>query len=412
MEKTVNHGWDYAVADTKYFTHGIHTYPAMMIPQVARRLIHEESKGAKTGLDPFCGSGSVLLEFKLANINSYGIDINPLARLISKVKTTPINPSELMAAFNRFERVDLFDIKKVEVPKFKNLEYWFGPHVSKTLVKMKNEINKIKNDEIKNFFLVCLSETIRKVSNTRQSEFKLYRIPENMLRYHNPNPFLVFSKIFKKNLDGMTRLYEATKGTKTGWVRVQETNHDITKKTKIPPGEIDLVVTSPPYGDSRTTVAYGQFSRLSLQWFGFSDKLVMSLDNLLLGGKRPDNFTHLSSPTLDKTLQKIAKEDEKRALDVFSFFADFDKAITEIDRLMSDRGVVCLVVGDRTVKKVKVLTDEIMTELFMARGYRHKRTVIRSIPSKRMPRRNSPTNVPGETLPTMNEEYIVVLKKQ
>lgn len=188
---------------------------------------------------------------------------------------------------------------------------------------------------------------------------------------------------------------------------------DITKRTRIPSGKINLVVTSPPHGDSRTTVAYGQFSRLSLQWFGVPDKLARSLDTLLLGGRRiKDSRVNLPSPTLGKIIQLIAKKDEKRARDVISFFVDFDKTVTEIDRMMADEGTVCLVVGNRTVKKVKILTDEIMTELFKARGYVHKRTLTRSIPTKRMPRRNSPTNIVGETIPTMNEQHVVVLKKQ
>lgn len=119
----------------------------------------------------------------------------------------------------------------------------------------------------------------------------------------------------------------------------------------------------------------------------------------------------MPSPTLNKTIQQIAKVDERRAGDVLSFFVDFNKGVTEIDRMMADGGTVCFVLGDRTVKKMKILTDEIMAELFEARGYTHKRTLIRSIPNKRMPRVNSPTNVAGETAPTMNEEYIVVLEK-
>ena len=90
MRKSIDHEWDFASADTKYLTHGIHPYPAMMIPQVAKRLITENGTGAKIGIDPFCGSGSVLLEFKLAGIDSFGIDINPLALMISRAKNTII----------------------------------------------------------------------------------------------------------------------------------------------------------------------------------------------------------------------------------------------------------------------------------------------------------------------------------
>ena len=60
--------WDYQGEFTKAYTHGFHSYPAMMIPQVAQRLILEYSKEGDTLLDPFCGFGSVLVEAKLNKI--------------------------------------------------------------------------------------------------------------------------------------------------------------------------------------------------------------------------------------------------------------------------------------------------------------------------------------------------------
>ena len=89
--------WDFKAAFTKYSNHGFHTYPAMMIPQIAKRLMETYGKNAKVLLDPFMGSGTALLEATLHNNfeKAYGIDINPLALLISKVKTTPIEPKLL-----------------------------------------------------------------------------------------------------------------------------------------------------------------------------------------------------------------------------------------------------------------------------------------------------------------------------
>ena len=97
-------GWDFRDSDTKISNHGFHTYPAMMIPQITRRLIESYGKNAKVILDPFVGSGTVLLEARLHKNfeKAYGIDINPLASLISKVKTTPISPEILHNEFKKF----------------------------------------------------------------------------------------------------------------------------------------------------------------------------------------------------------------------------------------------------------------------------------------------------------------------
>ena len=96
--KKYDPSWNYAEDNTRAYTHPIHPYPAMMIPQVAGRLIDIYAKPKAVVLDPFCGSGSVLLEALIRGYDSYGIDINPLSLLISKVKTTPIVKKEAFYA--------------------------------------------------------------------------------------------------------------------------------------------------------------------------------------------------------------------------------------------------------------------------------------------------------------------------
>ena len=91
----IDKSWNFKGENTKYYTHGIHSYPAMMIPQVASRLIKENLNGGNKILDPFCGSGTVLVESMLINKNSYGIDINPLAKIITEAKTTLYDTNKL-----------------------------------------------------------------------------------------------------------------------------------------------------------------------------------------------------------------------------------------------------------------------------------------------------------------------------
>ena len=410
--KKVDHSWDYAAENTKEYTHGIHPYPAMMIPQVARRLIAERGQNAKQALDPFCGSGSVLLEFKLAGIDCFGVDINPLAVMVSQVKNRPLPPALLQKRWATItQKISEYSLDKYKpLIDFPNLSFWFKPQVIRDLTAIRRAIDIEKNMYVKEFFLVCFSETVRKASNTRGGEFKLYRIAEDKLKTHKPEAFTIFSKIVERNIAGMTSLYAFCSQKKTGSVKV--IHSDVTEQTKILKQSIDLVVTSPPYGDSRTTVAYGQFSRLSLQWLDLSEEKVRTLDKRMLGGKPALGFIfNFKSPTLEKIIKEISKQDNLRAREVLSFYIDFHKAAVEINRLMRPKATICLVVGNRTVKGIKIPTDEIMAEIFEGLGYSHRETIVRRIPSKKMPRRNSPTNVKGATLSTMNEEYIVILSR-
>ncbi|MCX6800845.1 MAG: DNA adenine methylase [Candidatus Diapherotrites archaeon] len=408
--KTINHTWDFSGANTKYYTHGIHSYPAMMIPQVAHRIIEEHGKNAETAYDPFCGSGSVLLEFKTAGIECYGSDLNPLAILISKAKTTPIATEKIEKAFQKIsQRIKEIENKPCEEPNFSKIDFWFKKKPIKDLAIIKLAIDELEETTLKNFFLVCFSETVRKSSNTRGGEFKLYRLGEKDLAKYNPKANEIFGKIYQRNVAGMNELNNLTKQKELPSVTVLEA--DVSKKVPIEPKSIDLIVSSPPYGDSRTTVAYGQFSRLSMQWLGINHNKNTDVDKNSLGGKPQKENLVEHSTNLEKAISKISKEDEKRAQDVISFFNDFYLAAQNIEKVMKENSTIAWVVGNRTVKGIKIPTDQILVDMFRDLNYTHDKTIIRSIPSKRMPRSNSPTNKKGVLSPTMNEEYIIILKR-
>ncbi|MDF2770112.1 MAG: methylase protein, partial [Nitrososphaeraceae archaeon] len=84
-------------SETSYLTHNYHRYPAKFIPQLAARLIKENSQVEELVCDPFMGSGTTLVESIVNGRRTYGTDINPVAVLITKAKTTPINPQYLEA---------------------------------------------------------------------------------------------------------------------------------------------------------------------------------------------------------------------------------------------------------------------------------------------------------------------------
>src|SRR3989339_905161 len=153
--RRIDYSWDYKGEKTKTYTHGIHTYPAMFIPQVARRLLETYSKEGDTICDIFCGSGTALVESRLLGRNAYGIDLNPLAIFLAKVKTTEINPSKLTKEYfillNRIEKIKGNEIKK---PVFNNIDFWFKKEVAVKLAKIKKAILQIQDEKIKNFFLV------------------------------------------------------------------------------------------------------------------------------------------------------------------------------------------------------------------------------------------------------------------
>jgi len=183
--------------------------------------------------------------------------------------------------------------------------------------------------------------------------------------------------------------------------------HFYSKEFTYKKNKYDAILTSPPYGDSRTTVAYGQFSTLSNEWIGFPNS--RKIDSQLMGGRKVKNLYNkgvLSSP-----IKKIDKVNHKRALEVSSFYMDLEKSIKEVSQAITHKGFSIYVVGNRTVKNVTLPTDQFIAEQFENSGFRHVLTYERSISSKAMPAQNSPTNVVGKKVNTMHEEYIIVCQK-
>lgn len=411
LKRRIDYSWDYKGEKTKSYTHGLHSYPAMFIPQVARRLLETFSKEGDTICDIFCGSGTALVEARLLSRNAYGIDLNPLAIFLAKAKTTEINPSTLVKEYyNLLNKIDIIKINKNEHPDFINIDFWFKNTVIKKLAKIKKAIKEIKNEKIRDFFFVSFSETARLSSNTNSGEFKLVRIKKERLENHNPDVLGIFKKKTESNIEGMRNFYQEV--DKSTWAK--PIYGDTSRINKIKDFSIDCIITSPPYGDSRTTVAYGQFSRLSAQWIDvFEDPNSASgVDNKLLGGKPTNTLLHsLDSPHLKDSLKQISERDEQRAKEVLSFYMGLNDCLKKAHSLLKTKKYFCLVIGNRSVKQVRIPTDFIIAELGEKIGFTCEDIFVRNIPGKRMPARNSPTNIVGKLEETMTKESIVVLRK-
>lgn len=458
--------WDFKNDDTKELTHSIHNYPAVMIYPISRNILKVVNKyrSTTTLLDPFMGSGTVLLEAVLSGCsNIYGNDLNPLAHLISSAKTTPLS-GDLEGVYNSFvsdlenrylkysfilSDIDHYITDKgyditskindksnwganaynilscylsdnnsdLVIPDIQNLGFWFVPKCILELQIIRDLICEISNDNIKDYFMLAFSETTRLVSNRRNGEFKMYRMkPEKVLEY-KPDVKTVFLDILTSNINKMQSLVERIGNTQIGNVHL---SYDDSKcLSNVPDQSIDIVITSPPYGDSRTTVAYGQFSRVSLQWCYYdqlSYKEIIDIDKRLMGGKQYKKGFHntLGSITLDNALSKILSNPDnfERAGDVYSFYDDLNEILKTVTYKCKTNAYQFWVVGNRTVKEVLLQTDQILIELGNQIGLKHILTMGRSISNKVMPSLNSPTNVSGKKVKTMCEELIVVFRKE
>lgn len=398
--------WDFRTADTKEFTHCFHAYPAMMIPQIARELLRRYGRSGGWLLDPYCGTGTSLVEASLFGMHSIGCDINPLVRLIATSKLIPAslptidrNVRELYVAMSRIKR----SVPTRTIPDVTNLNFWFADDVIKRLAFLRASIADIKDSASRNFAWVAFSETVREASYTRKGEFKLYRIPPQRLENFNPEVFAIFDKKLSRNRQGLMHYLAARKKVKASVVEKNSIQGSLPRPT----AGYDLVITSPPYGDAQTTVAYGQYCRLAAEWIGLPN--AKKIDRLAMGGGRTTQKPNNSS--LTPAIAKIADIDAKRAEQVAAFYVDLEQSIDAVAAALSPRATVCYIVGNRRVKGITLPTDEFVVAAFATHGFVHQHTIVRNIPNKRMPAKNSPSNITGNTDLTMHKENIVVCQR-
>lgn len=156
--------------DQSRLSHGIHKYPAKFFPELPRWLVQKYSKSGDLILDPFMGSATTNIECLLNDRNSVGVDVDPFARFLAKVKTTSLNEAELNETNQiLLEKIVSFQpilIRNEQIPSFPYRDNWFQSEILKELTYIKQVIDNLQvSQDLKNFYKVCFSSIIRNVSN-------------------------------------------------------------------------------------------------------------------------------------------------------------------------------------------------------------------------------------------------------
>lgn len=282
--------WDFNKV-TRSGIHKLANYPAMMVAPMQHKIIEDivEIEGNISNiLDPFHGSGTTLVEGNKFNLDLIGIDINPLANLITRVKLNGIDQGTILDSLAKLESNITEQLNTgIELFNFNKIEKWFREDIIHDLTIIRNSIMLEENTKNRMYFWVCLSDLVRKYSNTRSSTFKLHIKEQDKIKNMENNILSEFLQSTKKNYKNLEVEKNNSKKIIQG---------DTLKELKTLNNEsIDLICTSPPYGDNSTTVTYGQFSILSLLWIKIDDLCVSNetlmsnfsaIDTNSLGGKK------------------------------------------------------------------------------------------------------------------------------
>lgn len=285
-------------------TGNLHTYPAKAVPEMVSDLIKKimSIKSINTVLDPFVGSGTTALEAKYLGLDFWGSDLNPLAVLLSKTKALTIENTTYtkrrLSEFIAQVKEEYPKARLIPVCTFDSIDYWFKEENIRELNFLKfkisqfiNRANKANREMYALILLTAFSSTIRRVSLTRNGEFKLYRMSPSDIERFSISSIDEFEEAVSHLLDMLVAANDSYKKETRSTICLQNAKSLNYLKDK----SIDLVITSPPYGDSKTTVAYGEFSKLSLQWMEDLLKKYVGIevadcncDEQLLGGRKSE----------------------------------------------------------------------------------------------------------------------------
>ena len=243
--------WNFKKSNTRYSTHGSHTWLAAMIPALACKLI-KKTKPTHL-LDPFCGGGTVCVEAVLNNISTVWVDVNPLSAIVTQTKTTLVDKlsvEEILS--NTLKEAKKSKKRKLYYPDHEKylVSYWFKTEHLKFLDSIARTITTIQDQKLKTFFQCVFSATIRDVSLTYRNEIRLRKLePQDLAKFDRD----VLETFSRRTLDTLSRIQSLPKK-----INAKFMIGDV-KKLPFKNNEFSTIICSPPYGDERNGVPYFQF---------------------------------------------------------------------------------------------------------------------------------------------------------
>ena len=363
--------WTFQNAKTNVGLHSIHPYPARFVPQIPRNLIQLfHPVGGGPVLDPFCGSGTTLVESQAMGIPSYGIDVNPIATLVSKVKTNPPD-QELGTIASRL--VSSAEASTVSAfPDIPRVTHWFSPGAALALTKLTRVLADVPDPIVRDALKVALSRIIVRVSrqdsDTRYAavdrsfeESEVYRLYIESAR--------LLDNVFRREHSNMFRQWAPSGVLAKDLLTVEPDEL---------PYRFGLIITSPPYPNA---YEYWLYHKYRMYWLGENPLTARDAEI----GARP-NYFRRNPETPDDFRRQMSR--------CFGLFR----------QVTLPSALVCVVIGRSVIRGTVIDNSELLRRAAHENGFRHVASTERQIPATR--KAFNPTHG------TINSETILVFLRQ
>ena len=334
-----------------YYTHGIHPYPAKFTPQLVNKYFNLFCEPGFTILDPFCGSGTAIVEGVLNGMDSTGIDLNPIAYIISRAKTNKYTKEDIQTIREFIMRLQpdsnsLFPenniklIEKIKIPEFPNRNHWFQDNVSNELALLKKYIDVIENNNVKDLLYCAFSRIIVKVSN-QDSEVRYTAKDKN---HPDGIVFITFTEVVKNYL----KVLNTNEHTVIAKAKVYNGDtREVLKK--FPDNYYDFVITSPPYIN---TFDYYLYHKQRMFWLGFDHRPVRQNE---IGNHH----------RIDTKKFEVAKSE---------YIESMTQIMNELSRVSKPDTFFVMIIGDGIIEGTTIDMSKVIKEICYQSSYSIEKT--------------------------------------
>jgi tRNA G10 N-methylase Trm11 len=384
--------FDYSTDASRLKVHNVFRYPAKFHPPVAAKLVEDFSAPGDTVLDPFCGSGTLLVEAIRSGRNAYGGDVDPLAVFISKAKTARYDVDRLESAYEEvvnlgkaWERSEASHTKLMHtdlserrytselgdlwVPAIPNLSHWFRRYVTVDLARLLDVIEQVADGDpsAEAFLLLSFAAIIRNASNADPVPVSGLEVTSHMRRRDAEGRPIDVWALFRakaRRVLNALREFEAERGASSfsSVVRFQ----DARLSQEIP--EVQAVITSPPY---QSAVDYYRRHQLEMFWLRMTesqaDRLAL-LPHYVGRANTPQSHQDVLSDWQPSNLaaqwlEDIGQVSDRRARDFHAYFSAMTRAFASMSDVLGVGGLAVVVVGRSQWGGVPIPTEALFKEL-------------------------------------------------
>lgn len=418
--------------------HNFHSFPAKFPPQLPRKFIEKLTLPLDVVLDPMMGSGTTVIEAFLSGRFGVGYDIDPLALMSAKVKTSRLNAGqaaqigkEIVEKASKRLRERRRELERLLEKSWDSktkefIDYWFGRETQLELISLVSEIKEVSDNSFRAFFELAFSAIIitksggvsyaLDLAHTRPHRAKvvltkadrtilendLSGITEKRLKILTKNirPAIEeFEKRVWQNLSGISALNGnyVQPVTEYGDAQGLPLNND----------SADLIVTSPPYASN--AIDYIRAHKFSLVWMGHTMDELSEQRKRYIGGESLAGIEFDDVPdSVSRVVLELSSVDLNRAKVLHRYYSEMSRVLREMFRVLKPGKCAIVVVGSSVMRGIDTKTGDCLAEIGKSIGFEVPRVGVRSLDrDRRMLPAGFKPNADSQIEQRMHQEFVV-----